>query len=67
LTGKNTINLEQKWRLFFITRPLIPPLAASLTQRITRRERARVAQGDDEPADYALVWHPPVEMLRAVS
>jgi glyoxylate/hydroxypyruvate reductase A len=24
-------------------------------------------KGDDEPADYALVWHPPVEMLRAVS
>ena len=21
-------------------------------------------KGDDEPADYALVWHPPVEMLR---
>jgi glyoxylate/hydroxypyruvate reductase A len=21
-------------------------------------------KGDDGPADYALVWHPPVEMLR---
>ena len=40
-----------------------PSWLAGLQQQLPEARVREWSEGDDRPADYALVWHPPVEML----
>ena len=50
--------------IIFITQRLIPNGGSEAPRKAIPQARVRAwKSGDNDSADYALVWHPPVEML----